>query len=275
MFHADPHPGNILVEPIANVALIDFGQVASLSDEWRTDLIVVVYAAVNREVGVMIDALADMGALGAETDRRSLQRALGVLLDKYHGLPVKRFDLGMLLTEFSDVIRRHDVVMPRDLVMLIKALSQVEASISHLDPEFDLFELLRPRLRKALTERFSPNHVARGATLFGWHLLSIARQAPGHLRQGLRRLAAGDWRLYVKHENIDRLTNELDRSSNRLAFSIVIAAIIVGSSVVVSANTDMAVWGIAIQTLGMLGYLIAGILGINLLWAIFRSGRLH
>ena len=79
----------------------------------------------------------------------------------------------------------------------------------------------------------------------------------------------------MRHENIDRLTNELDRSSNRLAFSIVIAAIIVGSSVVVSANTDQHVMGIAVHTLGILGYLIAGVLGISLLWAIFRSGRLH
>lgn len=275
MFHADPHPGNILVEPIANVGLIDFGQIGAITDEWRTDLIVMVYASINREVGVVIEALADMGALSAETDQRSLQRALEVLHDKYYGLPIKRFDLGMILTEFSDVIRRHGVVVPRDMLMLIKALSMVAAVTARLDPELDLLELVRPRLRQAIAERFSPSNVARGATLFGWHLLSIARQAPGQLRQGLRRLAAGDWRLYVRHENIDRLTNELDRSSNRLAFSIVIAAIIVGSSVVVSANTNMTVLGFSVQTLGMLGYLIAGVLGINLLWAIFRSGRLH
>ncbi len=274
-FHADPHPGNILVEPIGNIALIDFGQVGTITDEWRTDLLVMVYAGVEREVGVVIDALGDMGALRAETDHRSLHRALTILLDKYHGLPIKRFDLRMLLTEFSDIIRRHDLLVPRDMLMLIKALSLVATATSRLDPELDLLELLRPRLRKAMAERFSPNSVARGATLFSWHLLSIVRRAPAQLRRGLRRLAAGGWRIYVRHENIDRLINELDRSSNRLAFSIVIAAIIVGSSVVVSANTNRTVWGVAIQTLGILGYLIAGILGISLLWAIFRSGRLH
>lgn len=275
MFHADPHPGNILVEPIANVGLIDFGQVGTITDEWRTDLLAMMYASVNREIGVVIDALADMGALSAETDHRSLQRALGILHDKYYGLPIKRFDLSTLLVEFSDVVRRHDVVIPRDMLMLFKALSTVSVATSRLDPELDLLELIRPRLRQAIAERLSPANLTRGATLFGWHLLSIARQAPGQLRQGLRRLAAGGWRLYVRHENIDRLINELDRSSNRLAFSIVIAAIIVGSSVVVSANTDQHVMGIAVHTLGILGYLIAGVLGIGLLWAIFRSGRLH
>ncbi|MHC4695200.1 MAG: hypothetical protein ACYTFA_00500, partial [Planctomycetota bacterium] len=99
--------------------------------------------------------------------------------------------------------------------------------------------------------------------------------APGQLREGLRRLGSGEWRLNVRHENIDRLISELDRSSNRLSFSIVIAAIIVGSSVVVSADTDLTLANIRVQNFGVIGYLIAGVLGLALIWAIFRSGRLH
>lgn len=274
-FHADPHPGNILVESDGTVGLIDFGQVGVITDEWMTELLVIVLAAVNREVGVIVDAFADMGAIGAEVDRRGLQRSLQMLLDKYYGLPIKRFDLGQMLSEFSDVLRRFDVTVPRDLLLLIKAFSTVAGVIMQLDPELDLLELLRPRLKKAMAERFAPSRVARGTTMMAWHLLSIARQAPGQLRQGLRRLSSGGWRLRVRHENIDRLTNELDRSSNRLAFSVVIAAIIVGSSVVVSANTDLTVLGFRVQSLGMVGYLIAGVLGLGLSWAIFRSGRLH
>jgi len=275
LFHADPHPGNILVEPDGRVGLIDFGQVGTITDEWMTELLVIVLAAVNREVGVVVDAFADMGAVGADVDRCGLQRSLQTMLDKYYGLPIRRFDLGMLLSEFSEVLRRHDITVPRDLLLLIKAFATVAGVIARLDPELDLLELLRPRLKRALAERFAPSRVARGTTLMGWHLLSIARQAPGQLRQGLRRLASGGWRLHVRHENIDRLTEELDRSSNRLAFSVVIAAIIVGSSVVVSANTNLIVLGLRVQTLGMFGYLIAGVLGLGLSWAIFRSGKLH
>jgi ubiquinone biosynthesis protein len=136
-------------------------------------------------------------------------------------------------------------------------------------------ELLHPRLKKGFAERLSPGNVYRGTAVLGWQLFSILRQLPGQLRQGLRRLATTGWHLDVRHENIDRLANELDRSSNRLAFSVVIAAIIVGSSVVVSANTDLLVLGFRVQTLGMIGYLLAGVLGLALSWAIFRSGRLH
>ncbi len=274
-FHADPHPGNILIEPVSTVGLIDFGQVGSITEEWKLQLVVMIYAAVNLEMDVIIDAMADMGAIGKDTDRRSLERAIRVLLDKYYGLPIKRVDLGVLLNEFTDVLRRHDVSMPRDTIMLIKAFSTVSTIIARLDPDLDILALLKPRLKETLRERFSPRTVSREAFRGSWHLYNILRLAPAQLRRSLRKLGTGEWRLDVRHENIDRLINELDRSSNRLSFAVVIAAIIVGSSVVVSANTNFVIFGIKFQYLGIIGYLLAGILGLGLSWAIFRSGRLH
>jgi ubiquinone biosynthesis protein len=276
LFHADPHPGNILVESPAYVGLIDFGQVGTVTEEWKTELIIIIYAAVNREVDVIIDALADMGSVGVDADRRSLHRSLQGWLDKYHGLAIKRFDLGVLLREFSEIIRRHDVLIPRDLIMLIKCFSTVGSTTQRLDPELNILELLKPRLKSALRERFSPKAVGRETALAGWHLLNVARQMPGQLRQTLRRLSAGGWGLDIHHRNLDRLINELDRSSNRLAFSIVIAAIIIGSSVVIRSEPELMVFGIVrLQFLGIFGYVVAGVLGLGLIWAIFRSGRLH
>ena len=274
LFHADPHPGNLLIEAGSVVGLVDFGQVGIISDQLMTDLVVLVYAGVSNELGVVVDTLADMGALGPDTNRRNLCRALQALLDKYYGLPLKRLDLGTLLGEFSGVIRRHNVVIPQDLSMLTKALATVSGLVARLDPDLDLLELLAPRIRKTLRDRFSPPRLARGAGIFAWDLLNVLRQAPGQLREALRRLSKG-WQIHVRHENIDRLIRELDRSSNRLAFSIVIAGIIVGSSVVISADTDLTVLGLKVQHFGILGYLIAGVLGLALIWAIIRSGRLH
>ncbi|GAF83749.1 unnamed protein product, partial [marine sediment metagenome] len=227
IFHADPHPGNILVEPSGVVGLIDFGQVGTITDEFMTELIVIVYAGVNNEIDVVIDALADMGALGEDTNRRYLQRELQVLIHKYYGLPLKRLDLGTLVNEFSEVVRHHDVVIPRDVLLLLKTMGVVGTVTARLDPDLDLLELVRSRLKHTLADRFSPARLTRGATKLGWDVLSIARRAPGQLREGLRRLGSGQWRLNIRHENIDRLISELDRSSNRLSFSIVIAAIIV------------------------------------------------
>lgn len=275
VFHADPHPGNILVDPPAGVGLIDFGQVGTITDDLMTQLVVMVYAAVNREIEVVVDALADLDALGRETDRRQLQRSLQVLLDKYYGLPLKRLNLGVLFNEFLDVVRQHDVIVPRDVLSLLKALATVAGVTSRLDPDLNLLELIQPRIKRALTERLSPPQVAKGSLVWGWHVFSLVRNAPVQLRDFLRGLRSGAWKLHVQHENLERLVGELDRSSNRLSFAVVIAAIIVGSSVVISAGSDMRVLGFPIHYLGILGYLMAGVLGLGLSWAIFRSGRLH
>lgn len=275
MFHADPHPGNILIDPPATVGLIDFGQIGTIDDELMTQIVVMVYGAVSREVEVVIDTLADLGALGPDTDRRQLHRALQSLFDKYYGLPIKRLDAGTMMSEFSNVARHHDVLIPRDVLMLFKAFGLVATVVAALDPDLILLGLIQVRLKRVIRERLSPPRLARGATVWGWHLMSMVRQAPQQLREGLRRVAAGEWRLRVSHENIDRLTNELDRSSNRLAFSIVIAAIIIGSSVVVSAESSLTLFNIKVHYFGIVGYLLAGVLGLGLSWAIFRSGRLH
>jgi ubiquinone biosynthesis protein len=240
-----------------------------------TQLVVIVYGCLHHEIDMVIDAFADLGALRARVDRSSLHRSLQVLLDKYYGLPVRRVDLSTLLSEFSDVVRRHDVVLPRDMVLLIKAFSNVASITQRLDPEFDLLTVLEPRLKKTMSQRFSAREIGRDAAMAGWHLLNTVRHAPRQIRDVMRRIADGGWRLHIKHENIDRLANELDRSSNRISFSVVIAAIIVGSSVVVAAHTDETVLGFRVQTLGMLGYIIAGVMGLGLTWAIYRSGRLH
>jgi len=275
VFHADLHPGNILVDAPATVGLIDFGQTGTITEEMTTQIIVMVFAGIGKEIDVVVDTLAEMGALSPSTSRRELSGALRTLLNKYYGLPLKRFDIGTLVSEFADVVRSHGVLLPREAVLLAKALGMVTGVAMRLDPDLDALELIKPRLHRTLRNRLSPPKLARMAVVTGWHLLSILRTAPSNLREGLRRLAAGQWQLNVKHENIDRLAAELDRSSNRLSFAVVIAAIIVGSSIVVSVDPEQTIAGIPVQLFGIVGYLVAGIFGLGLTWAIYRSGRLH
>jgi len=274
-FHADPHPGNLLVEAPDTIGLLDFGEVGVVSEELMSELVTLLYGCVNNEMTLVIDTLADMGAVTRETDRRSLARSLQILLDKYYGLPLQRVDVGRLLNEFAELIRRHDVVVPRDVSMLIKAVGTLGSVIRQLDPDLNLVGMLKPRVDAQMRNQFAPGKFGRRAALIGWDLLSIMRKAPSQLRGAMRRASTGGWQLTVRHENIDRLIRELDRSSNRLAFSVVIAAIIVGSSVVISAQTTLTFFGLKIQYLGIAGYVLAGVLGLGLSWAIFRSGRLH
>lgn len=274
-FHADPHPGNILVDPPADVGLIDFGQVGVLTEDLTTQLVTCIYAAVSKEVGILVDTLGHMGAVPATADRRQLQRDLRILLEKYYGLPLHRIELATLFHEFSRVIRQHGVIVPREVPMLIKAVSMAAETARRLDPELNLLALLEPKLRENMRQRLSPSRLLRNAGVSGWQALVALRYAPRQISDLVRKLSTGQWDLNVKHENIDRLAEELDRSSNRLSLAVVIAAIIIGSSVVIRSTPDLMVFGVPVQSMGVVGYLLAGVMGLGLSWAIFRSGRLH
>lgn len=275
IFQADPHPGNILVDPPADLNLIDFGQVGLVSEEMMTHLVTMMYAAVSREPEVIADTLADLNAFGSTTDPRRLDVGLRRIIDKYYGLPLKHIDLSRVFDEFSELMRRNDLMLPRELVLMIKALSTVGAIAMKVDPEYNLVASLGPRLKQLLHERFSPARMRRSLVLSAWHLLSTARRTPRQLRHWLRHMAEGTWQLHLRHENLDHLARELDRSSNRLSFAIVIAAIVIGSSYVLTTQGHLPWFDIPLQYLGLAGYVFAAMMGITLVWAIFRSGRLH
>jgi len=274
LFHADPHPGNLLVSAPARIALIDFGQVGTLSEETATQLVIMIIAMVYREPQVVVDVLGDLGAVEADVDTQALARALRLLLDKYYGLPLKRIDLASIFVEISAVMRQHNVTLPREVILVLKTITTIAGVALKLDPTLDLVAILSPRLKGLITSRLKPVRLARTAGVALWHLFSIARTAPGQLRTALRQVGRGKWQIHIRHENIEQLAKELDRSSNRVAFAMVIAAIIVGSSVVVSTSREVEFLGVPIQWIGIAGYLVAGVLGLSLLWAIFRSGRL-
>ena len=275
LFHADPHPGNMLVRPPARIGLIDFGQVGVISDELAGQLVVVLMGMIYRETHVVAEVLADLGCLGPETDPAAVARSMRLMLDKYHGRPLKRMDLVTVFHEITEILRSHDVTLPQEMVMVFKALVTGAGVALRLDPEMDLVGILKPRVKDLLASRLTPARLLRSAGVTAWHVVSMLKTAPGQLRGALRLLSRGRWQINIRHENLDRLTRELDRSSNRLSFAIVIAAVIVGSSAVISAAGQFTLWNVPIQWLGIAGYLFAGLLGVALLWAIFRSGRLY
>ncbi len=272
MFHADPHPGNLLISAPARIGLIDFGMVGQVDDELAGQMVIGLIAAVNKQVDVVIDVLADVGALGADSDRAELRRGLRELLDKYYGLPLKRLDMQTIFIEVTDLMRRHNVTVPRDFVLLGKSLVTVGGVALQLDPDLNLVEAIRPRIGEMLTKQFSADRVAKTIGLSIWHTLNILKNAPGQVRDVMRRLARGQWQVNVRHRNLDYLASELDRSSNRLAFSIVIAAIIIGSSWTITSDREIGL--IPLSALGIIGYLFAGIMGLWLVVAILRSGRM-
>lgn len=275
LFHADPHPGNLLIRPPASVGLIDFGLTGRMDDDMLGHLVIGLIGAFNKQPELVVEVLADMNALSDATDRVTLRREFLELIEKYYGLPLHRFEMQTLFYEFTGLIRRNHVTLPRDFVLFGKALVVMGGICLQLDPELNLLELVQPRLRGFLTHRITPARLARSAAISGWHLLNILKSAPGQLRDVSRRLARGQWQINIRHQNLDTLGHEIDRASNRLGFAVIIAAVIVGSSWVLSSSTEQKLLNLVpLQAFGVAGYLVAGVMGLWLVVAILRSGKL-
>jgi ubiquinone biosynthesis protein len=274
LFHADPHPGNMLIRPPSQLTLFDFGMVGQISDELIGRLVVGIVAAVKRETEVLVDVLADLGALGRKTDRSALGRNLDELLQKYYGLPLRRFDMSTILRELIETSRRNDVTLPRDFILVFRSLATVSGVALQLDPELNLVGLIQPRLSQLVRDRLSARRLLRVAGMSAWHIASILRDAPRLVRDLLRGIGRGEFQVNVRHENLDYLASELDRSSNRIALSVLAASTMIGSSMLLSMEAAHKILGIPIRYLGFVGYALTFIMATWLVIAILRSGKM-
>jgi ubiquinone biosynthesis protein len=274
LFHSDPHAGNLVVQAPDVLGILDFGQIGRMSEAVRDKLGTALIAALHRDFDIVIDVLDDLGSLPDDVDTERLKADLSALVDKYSGLPLKRVNLKNLFEELTAAARRHRAILPRDLVLLGKSLVTMGGVALDLDPDMSMVEAVRPKVQALVAEKASPKHILHHAVTSAYHLASLAEQGPRELRHLARKIMRGRLQIVFRHENLERFITELDRSSNRIAFAMIVAASILGSAVLILSHTGPNVPGTEVPVLGLLGFVAAGILGVWLAFAILRSGRL-
>ncbi|MDZ7372363.1 MAG: AarF/ABC1/UbiB kinase family protein [candidate division KSB1 bacterium] len=271
-FHADPHPGNLFVTRDRRIVPIDFGIVGRLDETTMTVLADLTVAVYKRDVSTVVNLLIDLGALDESSDLPALRFDLAELIDRYYGVSLQHLDVRTLIREGLEVMNRYDIRLPPNLGLLMKTLGTYEDVTRNLVPDFNFAAEMPPYIRKLIRYRLRPHRVAyeMARTLRdAYHLL---QSLPREVELLFRRLKRGHVRLQMEHRGLDNLVIELDRASNRLSFALIIAAIIVGSSLIMQLNRPPFLLGYPL--LGVVGYLFAGVLGVWLVIAILRSGRL-
>ena len=271
-FHADPHPGNLLVLPDGCIGIIDFGMVGRLTSDLRDKLGALLVAIARREVDVVAEICFSLGLMGEEFNEAAFKLGVLELFDKYYGMPLKRVDPRRVFGDMMALAREAQIVLPRDFVLLAKSLVTVLGIAQKLDPDFDVASQLRPRAREMVKRRLAPAHLMKNLGLNVWSLTTLARALPRSLLHILRRAETGRLQLTFRHTGYEEVVGELDRAANRVSVSLILASIVVGSSLLLTSERGPTLFGTL--RLGAVGFVIAGLLGIWTVWGILRSGRL-
>lgn len=273
VFHADPHPGNLIIIPPCKLGLVDFGMAGQIDPHRRIAFLLLLTAGYYRYMDLMIDILAEMNAISPDTEPDLLKRDLAILLDKIRALPLKRLNLNMVFNEIASLAREHHVILPRDFVLMGKSMVMVGGTALMLDPNMNPTEVVSGKVREAVVHLVGTENIKRETLLSIWHGGLLLKELPYHFRQFSRKLLRGQLKIQMEVQHLDSLTQELDRSSNRISAAVIVAAIIIGSSMIF--NTQVGPMWYGVPLLGLTGYLVAGIMGLWLVVGILRSGKLH
>jgi ubiquinone biosynthesis protein len=272
-FHTDPHPGNFFLLPGNVLAPIDFGQVARLSSQDRKLFNEVILAVVDNEAARAVRALGREDMLDERTNLSQLTAEMEQFVDTYRDLPLRNIPFGPVVTQTFDLFRANHVRPPAQFTLMLKSLMTMESFARSLDPDFNIMEALRPYARRAGLADLEPKHVLRQVRQAVEDASDLASRLPDDVNAILSKFRQGKFQVRVHHEHLETLSNTVDKSSNRISFSLIIAALLVASSMLVAQ--DGTVLGLfTLQTMGIAGYIIAAIIGIWLLISISRSGHL-
>lgn len=270
-FHGDPHPGNIFILPDGKISFIDFGVVGRIDDETKFTFAHLFVAAAAKDAEGMIKVLQQTGATGYTNETR-LKVSVQQLLDKYYGISLEEFNMGNFLKDLTKVLYENKVHIAPDNFLLIKSLGILESEAKMLDPELDYALEIKRVSERILMDEYSASRILRKINSAAADILGLIQNLPKDLILIIDTLKKGELKIGFEHLNLEKLISMLDKASNRLSFSLITAALIIGSSLLM--NTGAQTFLGPSHELGTMGYVAAAILGFWLVVSILRSGKL-
>src|SRR5580704_6053608 len=267
VFHSDPHPGNIRILRDGTFSLLDFGMVGILDDEKREHLVDLFVAVTQHDVAGAVAVVLALGQPFRPVDTPLLRADVRDFIENYYGVPLEQLHVGRMLSDFAAVMLNHGIRCPADLMLLIRCLVTLEGVGRDLDPAFNLAGHLAPFVERIVSERYSPRHLVDQFARESRNLARLARDVPHYVGRSLEKLSKDELRVQFEHTGLDRLMTELDRSSNRVVIGLVVSALILSSALVLRTGSE-SVW----FTVPL--FVLSSLLGIWLIYGVFRSGRL-
>lgn len=271
-FHADPHPGNVFVLPGNVICLLDFGMMGAVDRSTREIFVSLVDSIIKQDEPRVTQVLLKLTDWDDEPDVVMLEKDVADFISRHLYRPLRDVQLGKLLQHLLEMATKHRLRLPPDIFLMLKALSQVENVARMLYPEFDIIQKATPFIRQVKLSRLSPKRLADDAVRLVEQSYEFLTDFPKDLLELSRSLRQKKLSFTLVMKDLDKMLATHDQISNRISFAIIIAALIIGSALIVISNMPPLFYGISV--IGLIGFLAAGFLGIWLLVAIIKKGRL-
>lgn len=271
-FHADPHPGNVLVQENGRIVLIDFGMVGKMLPQDKYAFAGIYVAMANHDPKQMALSLRSLAVEHDIKDMRLLEMELNELIEDFAYLEVDESSIADISSSLQNIIYKNKMAVPGSVFLIFRALAILEGIGKTLHPKMDTLEHVKPFGARLIQEQLSPKNLLKEVSSRGQSLFSFLTAFPNELKAILRKIRKGQLSLEIRHAGIDRFLDTFESIANRLSLALVLASLLISGSIVMSSSHKYQLDGTIPQvSIGL--FIASGIVGFFLLISILRSGR--
>ena len=271
-FHADPHPGNIFILENNRICPVDFGMTGFLDRTTRELFVDIIHAVATNNAKLAARRLCELCDFETQPDMTQLEKEVSLFISVHLTKSLKEIRTSRMVNQFLVLCASQGLRIPPDLFLMMKAFVAIEDVARKLDPDFNMLGHAVPYITTAKYKKFSPSKIAEDFMDIARESYKLLQQLPLDTMEILRLVRQGKLKIAIDIQGLDKLIVHQDQTSNRISFSIIIAALILGSAIVVNSEVPPMMFGVSV--IGIAGFLAAAVMGVWLVVAIVRRGRL-
>lgn len=269
-FHADPHPGNIFILPKQDcICFLDFGMMGNLLPNEKDQLGDLLLYFIKKDIKKLIPVLENIAVKAEIPDYKKLEKDLQALVQGLSDTSIRNIKLGTTLTQFKGILYQNKIILPHDLYLLIRALIIMEGVGLKLNPEFNISDNLKPYMVKLTRKRYSLKRLFQKNMSRLKDFNTLLDNFPEDLNIILRKIKEGKLVVVHEHKGLKEFQAASSKAINRLVFAVIIAALSIGSSILVLAKMPPLIKGVPL--LGAIGFTLSAILGFVVILSIYKN----
>lgn len=270
-FHADPHPGNIFVLRDGRVCFVDYGMMGIILESDKELLATLLLTIADNDVEGLKKALLKFSRLERFENDKDLEYDIIDFLSAYSTMAIEEIDGNEVMEGLNRMFFKYKIRVPGNMLLLLKALVIIEGVGLMLDPKYNIIKNIEPYVRRLLEKKYNPSRLTKGFMRAMGDMTRMAVNLPEDVEEVVRKVREGKLRMEFEHKGLESLYEKMETVSNRIAFTLLLVALIIGSSLIVIADVPPHINHVPV--IGFVGFIISGLLAVRLIISILRHGN--